>query len=182
MKRIFRSGFTLIEMMIVVAVIGILAAIAIPVYQGYVVRARVSEGMVLANSAKTAVLETIATSGKAGISAYAGTGAAAASSASLASYNYEFAGGTNVASIAIAGIPAVATPAMGDGRITITYAGQAARVLGAPVVLTPGSDGGTHAGIPSAPILPSKAIVWSCGIANEAAFKYLPLNCRYLVP
>jgi type IV pilus assembly protein PilA len=52
-----QSGFTLIELMIVVAIIGILAAIAIPAYQDYTIRAQVSEGLSLADGAKTAVAE-----------------------------------------------------------------------------------------------------------------------------
>jgi len=57
MKRV-QQGFTLIELMIVVAIIGILAAIAIPAYQDYTIRAQVSEGMNLAAAAKAAVAET----------------------------------------------------------------------------------------------------------------------------
>jgi len=53
-----QQGFTLIELMIVVAIIGILAAIAIPAYQDYTIRAQVSEGMNLAGAAKAAVSET----------------------------------------------------------------------------------------------------------------------------
>lgn len=57
MKRQLQQGFTLIELMIVVAIIGILAAIAIPAYQDYTIRAQVSEGLSLADGAKTAVAE-----------------------------------------------------------------------------------------------------------------------------
>jgi type IV pilus assembly protein PilA len=59
MKRV-QQGFTLIELMIVVAIIGILAAVALPAYQDYTVRAKVSEGLSLATSAKTAVAENAA--------------------------------------------------------------------------------------------------------------------------
>jgi type IV pilus assembly protein PilA len=60
MKRSMQKGFTLIELMIVVAIIGILAAVALPAYQDYTIRARVAEGVVLAGAAKLAVSENAA--------------------------------------------------------------------------------------------------------------------------
>jgi type IV pilus assembly protein PilA len=60
-----QKGFTLIELMIVVAIIGILAAIAIPAYQDYTIRAQVSEGMNLAAAAKAAVAESFLNRGTA---------------------------------------------------------------------------------------------------------------------
>ncbi|MBU2707303.1 pilin [Zooshikella marina] len=56
MKKM-QQGFTLIELMIVVAIIGILAAVAIPAYQDYTIRAKVTEGISMASSAKSAVSE-----------------------------------------------------------------------------------------------------------------------------
>jgi len=61
--KMMQKGFTLIELMIVVAIIGILAAVAIPAYQDYTIRSQVTEGLNLAAAAKTAVSETYANSG-----------------------------------------------------------------------------------------------------------------------
>ena len=67
-----QKGFTLIELMIVVAIIGILAAIAIPAYQDYTIRAQVSEGLNLAAAAKAAVAETFLNRGVAPGQPYGG--------------------------------------------------------------------------------------------------------------
>lgn len=61
--RKLQKGFTLIELMIVVAIIGILAAVALPAYQDYTVRARVTEGLSLASAAKVAVADTFQSTG-----------------------------------------------------------------------------------------------------------------------
>ena len=63
MTKKVQQGFTLIELMIVVAIIGILAAIAIPAYQDYTIRSQVTEGLNLASAVKTGVAETFANTG-----------------------------------------------------------------------------------------------------------------------
>ena len=118
-----QKGFTLIELMIVVAIIAILAAIAIPAYQDYTIRAQISDGLSLASGSKTAVAEYYQQRG-----AYPATNAAAgvAAAASIR--------GNFVSSTTIAG-----------GVITVAYntASTNAKISGSTVLLSPTDRGGS---------------------------------------
>jgi len=71
MKRFMQKGFTLIELMIVVAIIGILAAVALPAYQDYTIRAKISEAVIAASSPKSTMSEAFQTDGVTGLTAAA---------------------------------------------------------------------------------------------------------------
>ena len=126
-----QQGFTLIELMIVIAIIGILAAIALPAYQDYTVRARVSEAMVVGSSAKATVGENIANAGGviAGVGNCRGVTDTTAATGNLASMTCTDGDGTvTLTTTAAAGAFVLTlTPLVNaDGNVTWTCAVDAA--------------------------------------------------------
>jgi type IV pilus assembly protein PilA len=146
--RNVQKGFTLIELMIVVAIIGILAAVALPAYQDYTVRARVSEALVQAASAKIAVAENAANSAatlNAGIT-------------DIATAN----GSKNLDTMAT-------SPTTGVITVVTTAAAGAVTMR-----LTPTSGGSALA----AATIPAGPIIWTCTTTSSAKYKYVPSECR----
>ena len=161
-----QQGFTLIELMIVVAIIGILAAIAIPAYQDYTIRAKVTEGLGLADAAKTAVSEAYQSGDMIpGVSALAA--------------------GWVPASVATKYVQSVAIAA--SGLITVTYSNVVPQINGQQLTLSPNIGGVVLAAGKTG------SIDWACATLTNATAtanglgviakgtllaRYTPSNCK----
>jgi type IV pilus assembly protein PilA len=166
MLKNIQKGFTLIELMIVIAIIGILAAIAIPAYQNYTIRSQVTEGLSLADGWKTSISEYYAQNGSfpsgSSTAATVPAGDIAVSGASQGKY---------VSNISVAA----------GGNIVVTYSGSQvnAKLNGLVLGLYPGLDG-------------NQDVVWVCGLAvaptgvtglvsttaTTVSAAYLPTSCH----
>lgn len=157
MKAQMQKGFTLIELMIVVAIIGILAAVALPAYQDYTNRAKITEVIGFTSSGKTAVAEYFQAEG------------------SLPADN-EAAGMAEPEDIASKYVESVTVE---DGVITTLVRNTGVSGLdGSTVTLTPMESNGTDAVAAGY----AGPITWACAPSDAALNKYYPANCRTTTP
>jgi type IV pilus assembly protein PilA len=161
-----QKGFTLIELMIVIAIIGILAAIAIPAYQNYTIRAQVTEGLNLADGWKTSISEYYAQNGAfPTCSSNAAAGAVGCISITGATV------GKYVGLIAVG--PAA-------GQLSITYSGSqvSAKLKGGILSIQPGLSANQDVVWVCGTALPPANVVGTPATATTVPAAYLPSTCH----
>jgi type IV pilus assembly protein PilA len=154
MKRV-QQGFTLIELMIVVAIIGILAAVALPAYQDYTIRARVSEAVLATSQCRTAISE-IYQSAKAGIT--------------VGANNW----GCGEGSTSTQYVADIATDANGVITVTTATSTTLGGASATTMTLTPTNAGGAAIDVSA---IPTQVGGFKCAPGTMPA-KYLPGSCR----
>ena len=156
MSKQVQKGFTLIELMIVVAIIGILAAIALPAYQDYTIRSKISEVMIAASACKTGVSEFIQANG---------TIPADANAAGCSNQATKY-----VESVTVGGLGVITVAVQGTGNATADAANLILQPTADAARTTALTDGTT----------PIQG--WSCGTnAAATAYKYFPASCRQAI-
>lgn len=165
--KIDQQGFTLIELMIVVAIIGILASVALPGYQDYITRSKVSEGLTVAAPLRTAVAETYAIKGV--------TTMTCSNASNCAS---------NIGATLPASTPKVNQAGVGpDGAIVVMFQTSMLPAGANILTLTPIDSGGTSLDLSSSATTVA-SFGWKCGattstgVKTTISSKYLPTSCR----